>query len=148
MAKYQTSAFLDKRPLCTPDSAELCGSAVVVEFPSTALASGDLIELATIPAGLKVLDYKIIFPDVDSGGSPAFAFSIGVENTGGTDLGSEVWATGLTTGQASAIYRPTTAAAFEGDSTVDRKIAIKVTTAAATYAGSGKFGRVVFEIEG
>ncbi len=147
MAKYQTKQFLNTTPLYTPDDAEVCGSPITVEFPSTALVANDLIELCTIPAGVKVIDYKIFFPDIDSGGSPAFAFSIGVENAGGTDLGSEVWATGITAGQASAIYRPTTNAALEGDSTVDRKLALKVTTAAATYAGSGKVGRIVLELQ-
>ena len=89
MAKYQTKQFLNTSPLYTPDNAEICGSPITVEFPTTALVANDLIELATIPAGIKVVDYKILFPDIDSGGSPAFAFSIGVENAGGTDLGAE-----------------------------------------------------------
>jgi hypothetical protein len=33
------------------------------------------------------------------------------------------------------------------DSTVDRVLAMKVTTAAATYAGSGKVGKVIVELE-
>lgn len=147
MATIKTKTYTNVRPLYTPDDADSCYSSIPVEFPSTALAANDIIALCTIPAGLRHTDYKIIFPDVDSNGAPAFAFSIGVANAGLTDLAT-VYAAGITAGQSSAIYRPTTGAHFEQDYTVDRVLAIKVTTAAATYAGSGKVGRVMVELEG
>lgn len=147
MATIKTKTFTNVRPLYTPTDADACYSPVPVEFPTAALAANDIIALCTIPAGLRHTDYKIVFPDIDSGGSPAFAFSIGVANAGLTDLAT-VYASGITAGQASATFRPTNAAHFEQDYTVDRVLAIKVTTAAATYAGAGKVGRVMVELEG
>ena len=146
MPSINTKQFDGIKPLYTPDAAEVCGAHVDIDFPSTAFAGNDLIRLATIPAGVKCVDYKAIFPDIDSGGSPAFAWSIGVLNAGGTDLAT-VWASGLTTGQAAGIHRAANSAHLEADSTVDRRVAIKVTTAAATYAGAGKAGMVVFDLQ-
>lgn len=147
MAKYQTKAFTGTKPVPQPDDAWLKPVVIEVEFPSVAYVANDLHELVTIPAGVKVLDWAVIFPDIDSAG-PSFAFSLGVENAGGTDLGAEVWATGLTAGQSTSIVRNTTSVAAQGDSTVDRKLALKVTTAAATYAGSGKTGHVILWLQG
>lgn len=146
MALIKTKQYTNISPLYTPDDAEVCGSPINVDFPTTALASGDLILLATIPAGVKLDDYRGFFPDIDSGGSPSFAFSIGVANAGLTDLATVLQA-GLTTGQSSGAFRATNADHLALDSTVDRVLAIKVTTVAATYAGSGKSGKVILDME-
>jgi len=146
MATIKTKTYTNVSPLPTPDDAEVCGSPIGVDFPSTALAGNDLILLATIPAGVKLVDYRGFFPDIDSGGSPAFAFSIGVANAGLTDLATVLQA-GLTTGQATGAFRATNADHLALDSTVDRVLAIKVTTAAATYSGSGKSGKVIVDLE-
>ncbi len=148
MAKFQTKTFLNKLPLFTPQDASAVWAAVTVDFPATAPAANDLIELANIPVGIKVLDWALVFPDIDSNAAPAFAGSLGIENAGGTDLGAEVWGTGLTAGQSTAIVRNTTSVAAQGDSTVDRRLALKVTTAAATYAGAGKTGQVLLLLQG
>ena len=148
MSKFQTKCFLNQKPLYLPGEAGAEWSTINVEFPASAPVANDLIELAEIPSGFKVLDYSIVFPDVDSNGAPAFAFSLGIENAGATDLGAEVWAAGLTAGQSNAIVRATTSVAAQGDSSVDRKLAIKVTTAAATYAGATKVGQVMLLLQG
>jgi len=145
MATFKTKSYTNLNPLYTPDNAEVCGSPIRVDFPS-ALAANDLILLATIPAGTTLVDYKGFIPDIDSNGTPAFAFSIGVANAGLTDL-STVLQAGLTTGQASGAFRATNADHLALDSTVDRVLALKVTTAAATYTGNGKVGRVIVELE-
>lgn len=145
MAKFQTKAFTGKRPITLPEHAQPQWAAVDVEFPATSPVANDLIELCELPIGVKVLDYAIVFPDIDSNGAPAFAFSIGEENVGGTDLGAgnAVWATGLTAGQSTAIVRNLTSLPAQQPTTENRKIAIKVTTAAATYAGATKVGQVL-----
>jgi hypothetical protein len=146
MALIKTKTYTNVSPLYTPDDAEVCGSPIRVDFPTTAPAVGDLILLATIPAGVVLDDYKGFLPDIDSNGTPTFAFSLGVANAGLTDLGTVLQA-GLTTGQASGVFRSTNADHIALDSTVDRVLAMKVTTAAATYAGSGKVGKVIVELE-
>lgn len=147
MPTYKTKQFSNIRPMYTPDDACVCGAPVDIDFPSTALAANDLILLATVPAGVRLADYSFAIPDVDSGGTPAFAWSFGVLNAGGTDLGT-VLASGITTGQASGVHRAGNADHLALDSTVDRVLAIKVTTAAATYAGSGKRGKAILDLEG
>lgn len=146
MALIKTKTFTNISPLYTPDDAEVCGSPIQIDFPTTAPAVGDLILLGTIPAGVKLDDYRGFIPDIDSNGTPTFAFSLGIANAGLTDL-STVLQAGLTTGQSSGAFRATNADHLALDSTVDRVLAMKVTTAAATYAGAGKTGKVIVELE-
>lgn len=148
MAIIETKCFSGKKPLVLPDAADVETVAIDVEFPATAPSVGDLIRLCDLPPYTKVLDWALIFPDVDSNGTPTLAMSLGVENAGGTDLGSEVWGTGLTAGQSTTLVRNTTSLAAQGDSSVQRRIDLKVTTAAATYAGSGKVGQVLLQLQG
>lgn len=147
MANIDTKTFTGVKSMPTPDDAGIRWVSVDVEFPSTGPASGDLIRTCKIPVGVKVVDWAVVFPDIDSG-TPAFATSLGVVNAGATDLGTEVWATGLTAGQSTTIARNTTSIAAQGDSTVERAIAFKVTTIAATYAGSGKTGQLLLALVG
>lgn len=146
MAKIKTDAFTNKKPVPQPDSAAIKWVPIDVVFPSAALAVGDLIELVELPIGVGLLDYTIAFPDIDTGVA-AFAFSIGSENAGGTDLGT-VYESGLTAGQTDTVVRCGKAAAAQEVTTAARKIAIKVTAAAATYAGSGKTGQVLLALRG
>lgn len=148
MAKFQSKVFTGQVNVPQPNSAEIYEILVPFDFPATAPAANDLIELLKLPAGVRCVDWAAIFPDIDTGGSPAFAFSLGVENTAGTDLGTEVWGTGLTAGQSTTVSRNTTSVAAQGDVSTDRAIAIKVTTAAATYAGAGKRGHVLLKLVG
>lgn len=145
MPKYQTKQFTSIKPFVTPDRAELCDSFAEIEWPTTALVANDLIELCTIPAGVEVLDFSIVTDDIDS--ATTLAYSIGVENAGGTDLGAEVWATGITAGRGQDSFRPTSSLCMLGDSSVDRKVALKI-TGAPTYIGAGKKGRVLFLLKG
>jgi len=148
VAKFQTKCFLDQRPLVLPDDASVEYTPVDIEFPATAPGTGDLIELCKIPPGNKVTDWAIVWPDIDSNGTPLCAFSLGVENAGGTDLGSEVWVTGLQGGRTGAVDRNATSAAYLGDSTVERAIALKCTAAAATYDGATKKGVLLLALQG
>jgi hypothetical protein len=159
VTKYQTKAFTNAKPIALPDDASPEWIAIDVEFGSTAYVAGDLIQLATIPAGYKVLDWVLNFPDIDSGATPALAWSIGVANNTftvpvSTDIGTEVWGSALTAGQTTSIVRNTTNVSAQG-ATVDtttipgnREIVLKCTTAAATYAGSGKIGQILLLAQG
>lgn len=146
MAKIQTKAFTNAKPIVLPDDAspELC--TIDVEYGSTALAANDLIELCTIPRGYKVLDWYFVSPKIDSG--TALAFSLGVENSGMTDLGTEVWGTAIGAAATGVPARNVLSACAQGDSTVDRVIALKCTTAATGYTGTGKVGQLVLTLQG
>lgn len=146
MAKYQTKALTGVKSVPQPWSGFVGVVAIDVDFPTTALAASDLIELVELPPGVQVVDYTFVFPDIDTG-TPAFAFSIGTENTTFDDLGT-VWEAGLTAGQSAAIVRAGTSAAAQQATTAARRVALKVTTIAATYAGAGKTGQVLLQLRG
>ena len=146
MALTQTKCFTNAKPLVLPDDAAPDWAAIDIEFSSVTYAVGDLIELATLPIGVRVVDWAFVPADIDTNASPVIAFSLGVENAGGTDLGTEVWATGLTAG-TTALTRATTNIASQGVVSTERKIALKCTTAAATYAGTGKVGQLLLLLQ-
>jgi hypothetical protein len=144
-----TKFFTRVRNVPQPDSACVDTVPVDIEFPAVAFAANDMIRLIEIPAGVTVQDYAFVFPDIDSGGSPAFAFSFGVMNAAGTDLAT-VYASGLTAGQSTTIVRATTSVAAQdaANNVLVRSLGIKVTTAAATYDGAGKTGTVLLSLRG
>lgn len=147
MAKIQTAAFTNRKPVPQPDSAAITVVAIDVAFPSTALVADDLIELVELPPGVSLVDYAFVFPDIDSNVSAALAFSFGSENAAGDDLGT-VYESGLTAGQSAAVVRMGTSAAAQAVATAARRLALKITTAAGTYAGSGKTGQVLLYLRG
>lgn len=146
MAKYQSKQFTGQKPVTLPEDAGPRWTTIDIEFPTTAFASGDLLQLAELPIGIRCLDWSVVFPDIDTG-TPALAWSLGVENAGGTDLDTEVWATGLTAGQSTTIARNTTSLAAQGAITAVRRISLKCTTIAATYAGATKVGQVLLLLQ-
>lgn len=159
VTKTQTKAFTNAKPITLPDDASPEYCAVDIEFASAAYVANDYIQLCTLPAGYKVLDWFINFPDIDSHATPTLAWSLGVSDATlaapvSTDIGSEVWGSSLTVGETTAIVRNTTNVSAQGriaaTSTLsgDREIVLKCTTAAATYAGSGKVGQLVMLLQG
>lgn len=147
MPKFQTRAYLGSRPMPQPNHGAGMWVPVDVEFPATSPAVNDLIEVTKLPAGVKCLDWVIAFPDIDTNGAPTLAYSLGTENVAGTDLGTEVWGAGLTAGQSTAIVRNASSVCSQGDTTVERSLAIKITTAAATYAGATRKGQVLLLLQ-
>ena len=159
VTKTQTKCFTNAKPLTLPDDALPEYVAVDIEFASSAYVGNDFIQVCTIPSGYRVLDWFLSFPDIDSHATPALVWSLGVSDATiaaptSTDIGSEVWGTSLTAGQSTAIVRNTTSLAAQcrvaASSTLsgDREIVLKCTTAAATYAGSGKVGQLVMLLQG
>lgn len=158
MAKFQTKAFLGVKPIVLPESGRPEWCAVDIEFPTTAIASGDLIQLCTIPAGYKVLDWALNCPDVDSGS--AIRVALGVSNATfavpvSTDIGSgnQVWATAIDAVQGVPYRNALNASAADAvfDTTTipgNREIVLKVTTSPTTYTGSTKVGQLLMLLQG
>jgi hypothetical protein len=142
---YNTKVASGIRNVPQPDSADLLEVTIPIEWPAVALASGDLIRCVKLPAGVRCVDWSLISSDIDSGGS-ALAFSLGVENAGGTDLGTEVWGTAIAAAAGGVPTRNALAVCAQGDTTVDRWIDLKCTTIATTYAGSGKVADLVLKL--
>lgn len=142
MAKFQTKTFNDVTPLVLPTDAKPTWISVPIEFKATAYAAADLIEACKLPIGLRVLDWALSFPDIDSGAA-GLAWSLGTENAALDDISAEVWGSALTAGQSTAIVRNTTSVASQGDITKDRTVVLKCTTIAGTYAGAGKVGHLL-----
>jgi hypothetical protein len=101
----------------------------------------DTIELGPLPGGHVPVDYTLDCDDLDTNGTPTIALSLGLLNSGKTDLstaaadGGAVWASGITSAQAGGFTRNAGRIlnAVQAAET-DRAIALKVTTAAATFA--------------
>lgn len=138
MPKYLSEAMTGKKPVPQPYDALVSKVPVTIVLPA-ALAVGDILSLLEIPPQVDLVDYDVIAPQLDSNAAPTNTFSIGVENAGGTDLAT-VYEAGLTAGRTAggSISRCSVAAPAAADNSVARRIALKVTGAFATYAGSGK----------
>lgn len=148
MAIIKTKHFTKVRNFAQPDCSEVKTFPIDVDFPDAALAANDIIQLVELPAGVTLVDYSFAFPDIDTG-TPAFAFSFGVLNAAGTDLAT-VYASGVTAGQSNTVVRNTTSAAAQdaANNVLVRNLGIKVTAAAATYAGATKTGQVLVSLRG
>jgi hypothetical protein len=140
--KYQTKAFTGQKPPVLPDRAMPETLVFDIEFPTVAPVGNDLIEIVTLPIGLQVLDWALVFPDLDSAGSAALVWSLGTADTAGTDLGL-VWTAGITAGQSTAIVRNANSVPAQEATTAARTLALKCTTAAGTWAGADKVGQII-----
>ena len=140
MARYASDYITGKRSLPQPYDGVASEIPFKVVLPAV-LAVGDTIAVCTIPAGVQIIDYKVIAGQLDSNGAPTLAHSIGVENAAKTDLAT-VFEAGLIFGRtASGSLARCTVSVPAMDTTVltaDRIIALKTTTAAATASLAGK----------
>lgn len=135
-----------RKPTVTCD----CSEVVAVRYALT-MATGDLAlntvgVIGLLPGGAVPVAVLVDSDDLDTGGSPALVWSIGLANTGETDIstaaadGGAAWSTGLTVSQAGGQVQVLSKALSRVTSTTaDRKIMLKATTAAAT-AASGELG--------
>jgi hypothetical protein len=163
MAKFTTRCFTNAKPLSLPVDANPAWSAVDVEFNTANYSPGatDYIQLCTLPEGYRVLDWALVFPDIDTNATPTIQWSLGISNSTlalpvSTDIGTglQVWGASLNAGRDNAIVRAgnSNAAQSTGRPTAllsgDREIVLRCTTAAATYDGATRVGRVLLLIEG
>lgn len=149
MPTIETKFFTRVRNFAQPNCSEVETQPLDIDFPSTTFAVNDMIRLVEIPAGVVLQDYAFVLPDIDSNGTPTFAFSFGVMNAAGTDLAT-VYASGLTAGQSNAIVRaPNSDCAQDAaNNALVRRLGMKVTAAPATYAGANKTGTVLLMLRG
>jgi hypothetical protein len=149
MARTLSDYLTGKRNLPQPNGALVTKVPVFMTLPA-ALAANDLLALLKVPAGVRVVDFDVFAPQLDSNGAPALAHSIGVENAGGTDLAT-VYEAGLIFGRTAngSVSRCTTAvAAQDAGYTAERVISLKTTTIAATAALAGKTILVLLHLVG
>jgi hypothetical protein len=95
------------------------------------IATTSVLEMVDIPPGYSVLDWSVDTDDLDSDGSPAIVFKVGILNSGKTDLdsGNNIWKTGATTAQAGGLLRADNQNAIRcGSSTSKRTVGIIPTT--------------------
>lgn len=125
-----------QQPSVTPDAAgEVYAVRGSIDL-AAALGLGDVIEMVKLPAGCVPVDFIIDTDDLDSGGAPALAMSVGL--TAGTV--AELRAAGAV-GQAAGLVRMDSVLAPRVAATnADRTVGLKVTTAPATGATSGTIG--------
>lgn len=118
-------------------------------FPNT-IAAGDIVEMAPIPAGMRVVDMILDSDSLDSdGSSKTMDVDVGIMsgewgiNDGDRTCGAEFF-DGDTTVRAGGTARPSLKTAFRtGVSSNHRSIGIKVATVAAEKA-AGEVGLTVF----
>jgi hypothetical protein len=129
-------------------SADCAGEEVAqlfeIALPAAALVANDIIELGVLPAYNSISDAILVCDDLDTGGSPALAFDVGIMSgeVGDKDsvrtCGAEIFAAS-NVGQAGGVARTTLASAFTIAATdKDRSVGVKITTAAATQAVGAK----------
>ncbi|WP_225784667.1 hypothetical protein [Xenophilus sp. Marseille-Q4582] len=148
MARILSEQWTGKKSVPQPASACITLVPITVVLPA-AVALNDIIALHELPPGVELVDYDLIAPQLDSNATPTATFSLGVENAAGTDLAT-VYEAGLEFGRTAggSIARATAGAAAAADATTARRIALKVTAAFATYAGSGKTLLAVLHLKG
>lgn len=127
------------------------GDAIAKRFAHTLSANptaGDILEIAVIPAGCRVIDIILDSDDLDSNGSPTIACDVGImsgefgSDSNSRTCGAEFFSAS-NLAQAGGVSRATIKTAFRtGVTDYDRSIGIKFTTAAATFA-SGEIGVTV-----
>lgn len=142
MANIQTTNVAGKVPSPIAMGQEAPVLRTKLTLTAGQVSTSNVYEMAIIPPGYSVVDWAVDVDDLDSNGSPALVFKVGILNSGKTDLDSapNIWATGATTGQAGGVLRMTTTAAIRcGSSTSERVVGIIPTTGAGT-AAAGDIG--------
>lgn len=118
----------------------LAGAVTAMRFAhalAAAPAQGDIIELAQLPAGMRVIDMILDTDDLDSG--TAILLDVGImsgnwgDNDNARTCGAE-FISGSNVAQAGGAVRPTLKTAFRTAPAVnDRSIGVKINTAAGTF---------------
>jgi hypothetical protein len=152
-AFLQTRVAQGSRPVVTPDCA---GDVVFQRFYfdlAAALALGDIIELGILPAETTIVDAYLDSDDLDTNGAPAIKLDVGLMSgtpgviDGARTVGTELFAAD-TTAQAGGVTRMSKQTGFRiATATTDRSIGVKVNTAPATGATTGRIAVGVWMIQ-
>ena len=121
----------------------------VIALATADLASGQIGAVGYLPAGCVPLAIEADADQLDSNGSPTFAWSVGLLNAAGTAIstatadGGAAWATGQTIGRtsggsASGFITSRPLKLVTQSSTGDRSLGLSITGSAAT-AVAGNF---------
>lgn len=141
MPIYKSKVVTQEANVPQPYDGSLIIVPIELTLPAVALAVNDILELIDLPPGVGIVDYDLVAPQLDSNGTPTLAFSIGQKTPVATDL-DVVYETGLTFGRTAngSVSRMSTAVAPVQDVTGQtfRRVALKVTAAAATSASANK----------
>lgn len=140
MANIKSDYAAGKLPSKVAQGGEVV--ALYYEINLTAAPSlNDTLELGPLPGGHVPVDYTLDCDDIDSNGTPLIALSLGLLNSGKTDLstasadGGAVWASGINDARTGGFSRNTGRVLNAVQAAeLDRGIAVKVTAAAATFA--------------
>lgn len=151
MALLQNDYAKGIKAIPYPDNAAtVVGHRFTAAIPATGdgTALNDIIEMAQIPAGCRVLDMILDSTDLDTGG-PTITLDVGIMSGDWGDpdpartCGAEFFAAS-TVAQAGTAARPTLATAFRtGVATNHRSIGVKI-AAAATAKAAGTIGLTVY----
>lgn len=123
MSSFKTGAALGVKPIVLPEGGAAIVSVIDINWDDVAaIAANDIVELCTLPAGVKIVDVLLQTQDIDTGTTAAATF--GALNAAGTDIATAI-ATGITAFQAGGVYR--LAVAHVETSAAERKIGLKFT---------------------
>ena len=128
MAKILSEVAAGRANVPQPSSGDVCTVPVWVNF-SAELAANDLIVLAELPAGVKLVDY-VIMPGGLGGTTPKV--SIGSLKSDASDI-DVTYESNIAFDATAA--RCTGIAAANASASAARKIALKTTAASTTAAG-------------
>lgn len=131
-----TTYLSDKAAASVPIRTPVVGGTATVRASFTitaALVVNDVIQLVKVPKGCFVLDVKVQCPDLDTGGSPVAAFTVG--DGGDTDR----YITATTAGAAATLTRMNalTALATTSPYTADDTVDLLISTAPQTSVTTG-----------
>ncbi len=149
MASFSTAARLGTRPIVLPDSANVEYVSVDINWSDAGagIAVSDVVQLADIPAGFDIVDWRFISDDIDSNGTPTVAFTLGSLNAARTAIATAYTAAGgITAPQTAGVNVPsgtTAPACFLESRASARTIGLVATAATATAALTGKRGSLI-----
>ncbi len=127
------------RPASTVDSAGgLCVNRAVYAV-AAALVLNDTIRMCKLPADHVPVDLLLSSTDLDTDGSPALVYDVGIEDTVGATDDADAFIDGSTVGQAGGIARMAAIAAMTlAPVAYDRYVSVLAQAAPATGAASGE----------
>lgn len=64
----------------------------------------DIVLLAPVPTNASIVSIRLAADDLDSDGSPALAFNVGLHDLGGTVIDADAYASAITLGQAATVF--------------------------------------------
>jgi len=135
----------------TPMNVNLVAERFSVNLQAADLASGVVGAVGILPAGCIPMALEIDATDMDTNGTPTFAFSVGVVNDAESAIstaaadGGAAWFTGRQEGRAAGVSGLLTSLALRSvqAAQVDRKVGVAVTANAAT-AAAGTLGLTLY----